>query len=94
MKSKTVLMSLEGKDDKIADHSGAWMHGVDSKKLTPLMPGHPKVGHKFRSEDVSKTLFEDDEVLSVTETGTVPACTCENCLKIKETFPDGKAEYK
>jgi hypothetical protein len=84
----------EYKDGKVVGHSGAWMYGVDTKKLTPLMPGHPKVGQRFRSEDVSKVLFEDDEVVSLAETVTVPAGTYHDCLKINETFPDGKTEYK
>jgi hypothetical protein len=84
----------EYKDGKVVSHEGAWMYGKDTRKLTPLMPGNPQVGDKFRSEDVSKTLFEDDEVLSLTETVTVPAGSYDNCLKIKETLPDGQIEYK
>jgi hypothetical protein len=84
----------EYKDGKVVGHGGAWMYGVDTRKLTPLMPGTPKLGDKFRSEDVSKTLFEDDEVVSLSETVTVPTGTYENCLKIKEALSDGKIEYK
>ena len=84
----------EYKGGKVVGHSGAWMYGADTTKLTPLMPGRPKLGDKFRSEDVSRTLFEDDEVVSVSEMVTVPAGTYHGCLKIKETLPDGKIEYK
>ncbi|HWX21112.1 MAG TPA: hypothetical protein VN578_14520 [Candidatus Binatia bacterium] len=84
----------EFKDGKVVSHEGAWMYGKDTKKLTPLMPGNPQVGDKFRSEDVSKTLFEDDEVVSLSETVTVPTGTYHDCVKIKETLPDGKIEYK
>lgn len=84
----------EYKGGKIVSHEGAWMYGVDTKKLTPLMPGAPKVGARFRSEDVSKTLFEDDEVVSLSETVTVPTGTYHECLKIKEGLPDGTIEYK
>ena len=84
----------EYKDGKVVGHSGAWMYGADTRKLTPLMPGKPKVGDKFRSEDVSKDLFENDEVVSVSETVTVPTGTYKDCLKVRETLPDGKNEYK
>ena len=84
----------EYKDGQVVNHEGAWMFGKDTRKLTPLMPGSPKVGDKFRSEDVSKELFEDDEVLSLSETVTVPYGSFDNCLKIKETLPDGKIEFK
>jgi hypothetical protein len=84
----------EYKAGKVVSHEGAWMYGVDTRKLTPLLPGAPKVGDRFRSEDVSKTLFEDDEVMSLSETVTVPIGTYQNCLKIKEHLADGAIEYK
>ena len=58
------------------------------------MPADPKVGQKFRAEDVPDITTEDDEVLSVSETVTVPAGTFKNCLKIQETLSDGTIEYK
>jgi hypothetical protein len=79
---------------KVTGHEGAWMYGKDTKKLTPMMPGAPRIGEKFRSEDVSKTLYEEDEVISLSETVKVPAGSYENCLKIKESLSDGKTEYK
>ena len=84
----------EYKNGKVVSHEGAWMYGKDTKKLTPLMPGNPRLGDKFRSEDVSKTLFEDDEVVSLSETISVPAGTYRDCLKIKEKLADGTIEYK
>ena len=84
----------EYKNGKVAGHEGAWMYGADTKKLTPQMPGNPRVGDKFNSEDVSKTIFEQDEVTSLSETVTVPAGTYRDCLKIKETLADGSTEYK
>jgi hypothetical protein len=84
----------EYKGGKVVGHEGAWMYGVDTKKLTPIMPGAPKVGDRFRSEDVSKTLFENDEVVSLSETVTVPTGTYHDCLKIKEGLADGTIEYK
>jgi hypothetical protein len=59
-----------------------------------MMPAHPKVGDIFKSEDVPKITWERDEVLSVSETVTVPAGTYRNCLKIKEILSDGDTEYK
>ena len=84
----------EYKDGKVAGHSGAWLYGKQAKTLGVLMPANPKLGDKFRSEDVPEITTEDDEVVSLSETVTVPAGTYENCLKIKEVLSDGAIEYK
>jgi hypothetical protein len=82
------------KDGKVSGHSGAWLFGKDTKMPGLLMPAHPKVGDKFRSEDVPNITIEDDEVVSVVETVTVPAGTFHDCVKIREKASDGDVEYK
>jgi hypothetical protein len=84
----------EYEDGKIAGHSGAWLYGVQTQIPGVIMAGQPQVGDKFRAEDVAKITTEDCEVLSVSETVTVPAGTYQNCLKLKELLSDGKTEYK
>jgi hypothetical protein len=84
----------EYKDGKVVGHSGAWLYGKQTKVPGVLLPPNPKVGDKFRSEDVPKITTEDNEVMSLSETVTVPAGTYENCLKIKEVLSDGAVEYK
>ncbi len=84
----------EYKDGKIVGHSGAWLFGKDTPVPGIILPGHPKVGDKFKSEDVSRAITEEDEVLSLNETVTVPAGTYKNCLKLKEILADGKIEFK
>jgi hypothetical protein len=84
----------ECKDGKVIGHSGAWLYGKQTKTLGVLMPASPKLGGKFRSEDVPKITTEDDEVVSLSETVTVPAGTYEKCVKIKEVLSDGAIEYK
>lgn len=84
----------EYKNGKITGHSGAWLLGKDTQHPGVLMPAHPKAGDKFKSEDVPKITTEEDEVISLSETVTVPAGTFKNCLKIKEVLSDGGTEYK
>ena len=84
----------EYKNGKVTGHSGAWLLGVQTQHPGVLMPAHPKVGDKFKSENVPKITTEDDEVVSLSETVTVPAGTYKNCLKIKEVLSDGGTEYK
>jgi hypothetical protein len=81
-------------DGKISGHSGAWLLGKDTPVPGVLLPAHPKVGDKFRSEDVPNITVEEDEVVSVSEIVTVPAGTFHDCVKIKEKASDGDVEYK
>ena len=84
----------EYENGKVKGHSGAWLFGKDTQNAGVIIPAHPKVGDKFKSEDVNKEIHEDDEVVSVSETVTVPAGTYENCVKVKETLADGEIEFK
>ena len=58
------------------------------------MPAHPKIGDKFKSENVPSITWEADEVVSLSETAMVSAGTFQNCVKIKESSSDGDTEYK
>ncbi len=84
----------EYKDGKVSGHSGAWLFGKDTPAPGIILPGKPKVGDKFKSEDVSNAITENDEVVSVSESVTVPAGTYRNCVKVEERLADGTVEYK
>ena len=58
------------------------------------MPADPKVGTKFQGENVPGITTEENEVVSVSETVTVPAGTFTNCLKIRGILSDGTMEFK
>ena len=79
---------------KVTGHEGAWLLGQDTQNPGVILPAHPKVGDQFKSEDVNREIHEDDEVVSVSETVSVPAGTFENCVKVKETLADGAVEFK
>ena len=78
----------------VTGHGGAWLLGKDTQTPGLLMPAHPKVGDKFKSEDALPITWEADKVVSMSETATVPAGTFSDCLKIKERASDGDTEYK
>ena len=84
----------EYENGKVKGHSGAWLLGKDTQHPGVIIPAHPKVGDKFKSEDVNQEIHEDDEILSVSETVSVPAGTYENCVKLKEMLADGTTEFK
>ena len=79
---------------QIVSHEGTWHAGVDTDKPGLFLPASPKVGDKFRSEDVPHVTQENDEVIAVDETVTVPAGTYQHCVKVKEILSDGAVEYK
>ena len=70
----------------MVSHEGSWRYGVDTKQLSVIMSTQPTVGIVSQAENL--------EVLSVSETVTVPAGRFRNCLKIQETLSDGTIEYK
>ena len=84
----------EYENGKLKGHEGSWMLGRDTKIPGIIFPGHPKVGARFRSEDVSDEIREDDEVVSVSETVITPAGTYKDCVKVREKLADGSIEYK
>jgi len=84
----------EYKNGQVTGHSGAWLYGKDTQNLGLLMPANPKVGMKFKSEDAAPITWEADEIVSRSESVTVPAGTYAKCLKVKEQASDGDTEFK
>ncbi len=84
----------EYKDGKVISHKGAWMYGKDTQTPGVLFPGKPALGVKFRSEDVSETIRENDEVVSVSETVKTPTGVYHDCVRVREALADGSIEYK
>lgn len=84
----------EYENGKVTSHEGGWLLGRDTQTPGIIIPGHPKIGDQFKSEDVSKEISEADEVVSVSETVTVGAGTFTNCIKTRESPSDGTTEYK
>ena len=82
------------KDGKVVGHEGAWLFGRDTQELAIVMPGHPRVGQKFRSESVPGGAQENVVVLSISEKIRVPAGKFKHCLKVRETNSHGETEYK
>lgn len=81
------------KKGKVVAHEGAWLYGKNTKRMGTIFPGHPAIGLKFKSETVSSQTYENDEIVSLSETVTVPSGTYKDCVKIKEVTED-EIEYK
>ncbi len=81
-------------EGRVTSHEGSWLLGKDTHIPGMLLPAQPKVGDKFKSEDVSPTVSETDVVVAVNETVTVPAGTFKHCVKIAEHAAGEGVEYK
>ena len=82
----------EYEDGKLVSHEGSWLFGKDTPAPGLMFPASPKLGQKWRSEDVSEEIGEVDEVVSLSETTTTPAGTFEKCIKVKEFLADGTTD--
>ncbi len=66
---------------------GSWTGGVDGAKPGLIMKAHPLSGDFYRQEFSLDTAEDVAEVLSLTESVSVPYGSFHNCLKTKETSP-------
>ncbi|MBV9867983.1 MAG: hypothetical protein JO316_21720 [Abitibacteriaceae bacterium] len=82
------------RNGKVVGHEGAWLTGEHNAQPGIIIPGHPKLGDKFHSENVPGITVEADEVVAVDETVTVRAGTYKHCVKIKEMVSGEDPEYK
>ncbi len=75
------------RNGKIVNHEGAWHHSTGGAKFGMMLPGTPAVGMRYYQEQAPKVAMDRAEVVSVTETLTVPAGTFSTCLRTEETTP-------
>lgn len=77
-------------DGLIVGVEGSWTAGVDGAKPGIAMKAHPAVGDVYRQEFLPGVAEDMGEVVSLTESVTVPyngGTTFTNCLKTKDTTP-------
>jgi len=66
---------------------GSWTAGVDGAKPGIVMKAHPAVSDFYRQEFSLGVAEDIAEVVSLTESATVPYGSFTNCLKTEETSP-------
>jgi hypothetical protein len=82
-------------DGKLVGHGGAWLYGKDTNKMGVGMPAHPKVGSRWRHEDVPDGPVEKDKVVAILDRATVRGKTYHDVLKVREQNPpDPEFEFK
>jgi hypothetical protein len=82
------------KNGKVTSHEGSWLSGVNGAKFGLFIPAKPKVGQRFYQEQAPKIAMDRVEIVSTTESRTVPAGKFTGVLHVLETTPleSGKAE--
>jgi hypothetical protein len=74
-------------DGEVVSHEGAWLAYVDGSQPGLLMPGTPVMGMKYYQEVAPGVAEDRAEVISTSETVTVPAGVFQNSLRTREDNP-------
>lgn len=69
----------------VVDLGGSFTAGVDGAQPGIIMEAHPAIGDFYRQEFLLNEAEDLAEVLSLSESVTVPAGSFDHCLKTKET---------
>ena len=72
---------------EIVSHEGAWRAGQAGAVQGIMMPGQPAVGQSYDQERAAEIAQDHAEVLSTSESLTVPAGAFADVLKARETTP-------
>ena len=81
-------------DGEVVSHEGAWLAYEDGSLPGLLMPGSPVVGMKYYQEVAPGAAEDRAEVISTTETVSVPARVFQNSLRTREENPLSPARSK
>jgi len=78
------------------DTGGAWRAGVNGARAGVMMPGIALLGARYYQEVAPKVAMDRAEIVSISDTLTVPAGKFDKVLKVEETTPlePGEKEYK
>lgn len=74
-------------DGKLVDLEGSWEAGVDGAKPGFWMKGSPAVGDLYRQEFLLREAEDVAEVVSLSESVTVPAGSFSGCLQTRDYTP-------
>lgn len=81
------------KDGLIASTEGTWFAGIDGPAAM-IMPGHPKVGDVYRSENIPGLVFEEVTIKTVDKTVEGPTGPVQGAIIGSELHSDGTRENK
>lgn len=76
--------SKEYENGKVVSSKGSWEAGVNGAKPGVIMKAKPTVGDSYRQEYYKGEAEDMADVISLSETVTVPHGTFSNCLKTRD----------
>ncbi len=83
------------RNGKVVNHEGSWMYGRDTSKLGVAMPAGPKVGDRWRFEDVPGITVESDRVVSKLANVRAGGKTYKDVIRVRErSLPQKEIEHK
>ncbi|MBI5431812.1 MAG: hypothetical protein HZA52_03160 [Planctomycetes bacterium] len=77
-------------DGRVVGHGGAWLVGRNAVEPCLIMPAHPTVGLRFKSENSPPDAEEFDEVAAIDATLNVPVGAYRGVVVIREGDVAGK----
>jgi hypothetical protein len=88
--------SKEFEDGEVVSSAGSWEAGVDGAQPGIIMEADPQIGDSYRQEYYAGEAEDMAEVLSLTESASVPYGSFDNLLMTNEWTPlePGVAEHK
>jgi hypothetical protein len=82
-------------DGRVVDHGGSWLYGRDTDRLGVAMPARPRVGDRWRFEDVPGITVESDRVVRRIARVTVAGRAFRDVIRVREhLMPEDAVEYK
>ncbi|HUU85406.1 MAG TPA: hypothetical protein VM243_18050 [Phycisphaerae bacterium] len=88
--------SRELEDGQVVSTEGSWEGGVDGAQPGIVMPADPQIGDVFQQETAPGVAEDRGEVVSLTESVTVPFGSFDDCLQTRDFTPldPGVNEFK
>jgi hypothetical protein len=77
----------EFEDGQVVSTEGSWEAGVDGAQPGIVMKGNPIIGDVYRQEYYEGEAEDMGEVLSLSDTVSVPYGSFQNCLRTKDWTP-------
>lgn len=85
----------EYRDGRVVSHEGQWRLGRDTRKIGVLMPAHPSLGDKFKSESVPHIAHETDHVVATGGQARIGGHVYRHVIKVRENArPPHETEFK
>jgi hypothetical protein len=83
------------RNGRVVNHNGTWLYGKHTDTMGVGMPARPRVGSRWRHEDVPGVTTESDRVVAILPKVTVRGKVYRDVLKVRERIePEDETEFK